>query len=284
MLSSATTGQLFRAKQISGPLASFQMRHISVARMLLQRGGRSMNRNEYAKMHDVEDRMWWYTGLHANLMIALEQTRIVLTSPVLDAGCGTGGFLARLGIDRPGVDRIGLDFETIAASLASEKSGASVCVGSIDRLPFAEGAFAAIFSADVLCHQSVDQRAALADFRRCLRPGGALVLNLPAYDWMKSAHDRAVHTARRYTSESAKRILAEAGFTSIATGYWNSILFPLMMLRRKVFATRGEASDVMPYARPMEAIFRKAMRVEQAILKRGIKLPFGGSVLAVGRK
>lgn len=243
-----------------------------------------MNRDEYVKMHEIEDRMWWYRGLHANLLEALRRSGGAGQGPVLDAGCGTGGFLACLRAAFPAIEGVGLDFEPIAVSLAAEKSGAPVCVGSIDALPFADGSLGAIVSADVLCHRSVAEAVALADFHRCLRPGGALVLNLPAYEWMMSAHDRAVHTARRYSAGSLGQKLREAGFSQVTTGYWNCLLFPLMALRRKVLATQGEQSDVMAYAAPLEAMFAAAMRVEGFLLARGVRLPFGGSVIAVARK
>lgn len=243
-----------------------------------------MNRDEYLKMHEAEDRMWWYRGLHANLLTALDRAGPLPPGPVLDAGCGTGGFLRRLARARPGTRHLGLDFAPVAAALAAEKSGAAVCVGSINAPPFAAGSLAAIVSADVLCHSSVEPATALAELHRCLAPGGVLVLNLPAYGWMMSAHDRAVHTARRYTAGGIRRDLHAAGFRRVATRYWNSLPFPLMVIRRKLVATRGSASDVMAYPPPAEALFRAVMRIENWLLRHGMALPFGGSVLAVAVK
>src|SRR5262245_28493501 len=152
-----------------------------------------MESAEYEKMHAVEERMWWYRGLHAALL-----GQLAAHAPaglVLDAGCGTGGLLKRL---RP--DSVGLDYAAIAARYARDKSDRPVVVGSINDLPFAAGAFAAAISADVLAHDSVDERRALAELHRCLRPGGVVILNLPAYAWLRSDHDRRVHQNRRYTS------------------------------------------------------------------------------------
>jgi hypothetical protein len=136
----------------------------------------------------------------------------------------------------------------------------------------------------VLCHRSVDERKALSDLHRCLADGGLLVLNLPAYDWMFSAHDRAVHTARRYTRSGLTTLLRSAGFAQVRTSYWNSLLFPLMVLRRKLLKTEGAASDVMPFPAPIEFLFRAVMRLENFLLRCGVALPFGGSVLAVAIK
>jgi SAM-dependent methyltransferase len=245
-----------------------------------------MDRAEYLKMDDVEERMWWYRGCHANLLAFYRRqaTPAAASLPLLDAGCGTGGFLRKLGAALPGNLLVGLDIEPIAIGLARQKGTASVCVGSIERLPFASNSLAAVFSADVLYHRGVDERQAVAELHRCIAPGGVLVLNLPAYDWLMSAHDRAVHSARRYTRTRLDALLREAGFARITTSYWNTLLFPLMVLRRKLFTTNRTTSDVMIYPAPIEALFRAAMRLETWALARGWRLPFGGSVIAAAVK
>ncbi len=232
---------------------------------------------EYDKMHAVEERMWWYRGLHANLLGQLAR-HAVPEAAVLDAGCGTGGLLKRLA-----GKAVGLDYAEVAARYAHDKSGRPVVVGSINDLPFAAGAFAAVVSADVLAHQSVHEARALAEARRCLAPGGVVVLNLPAYGWLRSEHDRRVHQPRRYTRGGVARLLDAAGFRAIFTTYWNTILFPLMVARR-LFFSGGDTGDVRLMPGPVEALFRSAVLLESRLLARGVALPFGGSVLAVGVK
>src|SRR5580700_10697067 len=123
--------------------------------------------------------MWWFAAAHANLlllyraMIGPEAAR----RPLLDAGCGTGGLLARLAADYPDRTIIGLDTDTASCKRAVARSARPACPGSVNALPFADAAFGAIFSADVLCHRDVDECAALAQFHRCLLDGGVLVLN-----------------------------------------------------------------------------------------------------------
>ena len=179
--------------------------------------------------------------------------------PLLDAGCGTGGLLARLAAEHREQSAIGLDADPFACARAAAKSGRPVCAGSVNALPFADGAFGAIFSADVLCHAGVDERAALAQFHRCLGDDGVLVLNLPAYHWMMSRHDLAVSNVRRYTRRRIARLLQAAGFGVVFAGYWNMVLFPLMVLTRKLLPDDGAAaSDVEPYPPPVEALCRAA--------------------------
>ncbi len=243
-----------------------------------------MERREYDKLNTLEDGMWWFQGNHANLLTAFRgRAEDAPLGTILDAGCGTGGLLTRLARDLPQWPSIGLDVDGGACAAAQMKSHRPVCAGSANALPFADGSLAAIFSADVLCHRNVDERLALGDFHRCLTADGLLVINLPAYQWLLSAHDHAVHNVRRYTRRRIRALLHGAGFSRIRMTYWNTILFPLMMLRRLAGAKHG-ASDVMPFPAPIERAFRSIMRFENMLLGHGVRLPFGGSILATAIK
>jgi SAM-dependent methyltransferase len=244
-----------------------------------------MDPAEYAKLDRLEDRMWWFAAAHANLrMLARGFGSPTAPDRVLDAGCGTGGLLVKLAADRPAAIVIGLDADQAACTRAKAKSALPVCRGSVNELPFADAAFSAIFSADVLCHRDVDERQALTQFHRCLRPGGILVLNLPAYRWMLSRHDAAVYNVRRYTRRGVARLLRDAGFRLLYASYWNAVLFPLMAITRKLLPSRGIVSDVKLYPAPIEALCRAATAFERALLKGGLRFPFGGSLIAIAGK
>ena len=160
-----------------------------------------------------------------------------------------------------------------------------MCAGSINDLPFANNALAAIFSADVLCHEGVDEHRALRQFHRCLCQNGWLILNLPAYRWMLSRHDLAVSNVRRYTATGLRRLLKVVGFRPVYISYWNALLLPLMVIARKLVPQdRGVISDVKLYPGSVEMLCRAATTLEAAILRRGVRLPFGGSILAVAVK
>lgn len=229
---------------------------------------------EYTLMDEAEGRMWWYRALHRRLLDALAP----VSGSVLDAGCGTGGFLAVLKDRRPDLIRYGLEWDPAAAARARTKAAALVARGSVNAMPFASGSFDAAVSADVLCHAAVDPNAALTELRRVLKPGGCLVLNLPAYQWLASAHDRHVHNARRFTATSAAGLLRRCGFARIRTGYWNGLLLPLMIAQRKILARGDSASDVAPFSPWLDATLHAATRIERHL---PASLPFGGSVLAI---
>lgn len=231
--------------------------------------------------------MWWFAATHANLLLLYRQLSGpgAARKPLFDAGCGTGGLLLRLAAEFPDRTVVGLDADAIACARAAAKSARPVCAGSVNALPFADGAFGAIFSADVLCHHDVDERAALAQFHRCLSDGGVLVLNLPAYKWMLSRHDAAVANVRRYTRRGVAHLLQAAGFRLVFASYWNIVLFPIMVLTRKLLPKgRGAVSDVRLYPAPVEALCRAATGAERAFLRCGMRFPFGGSVIAVAAK
>jgi SAM-dependent methyltransferase len=242
--------------------------------------------SEYEKLDRVEDRMWWFAAMHANLLMAAQRSALgEVDLPILDAGCGTGGFLARLAVKYCGKPVIGLDLDIEACTRAAIKSARPVCAGSINDMPFANDALAAIFSADVLCHEGVDECRALRQFHRCLSENGWLILNLPAYRWMLSRHDSAVSNVRRYTATDVRRLLKAVGFRPVYLSYWNALLLPLMLIARKLVPRdHGVVSDVKLYPRSVEMLCRAATALEAALLHRGFRLPFGGSILAIAVK
>jgi SAM-dependent methyltransferase len=243
-----------------------------------------MEPREYEKMADVEDRMWWYHGLHRHLLACVRRFLRGPDARVLDAGCGTGGLLRALGAGGIAGHLVGLDAWHPACRLAAERSGQPIVRGVLQRLPFDAGSLDCVVSADVLCHANVDPAAALREMRRCLRPDGVVVLNLPAYQWMLAEHDRRVQNARRFTRTGVRRLLGAAGFEPLYTTYWNTLLFPAMALRRLLPGSAPSGSDVHPYPPAVEWSCRVLLGLEYAWLAAGLALPFGGSVLAVARR
>lgn len=241
-----------------------------------------MEADEYIKLAQVEDRMWYFRCLHGRLSDALR--RGLGSAPaarVLDAGCGTGGFLQRLKRWQPGWQLTGIDLSPEACELARRR-GCTVVEGSITALPFPDGAFDAIVSGDVLYH-IVEHAEALREFRRCLRVGGVLVINVPAYRWLWSYHDVRVQSKHRFTRGELNRLLVAAGLRPTFSTYWNTLPFPLVVLRRKVFPPRNAESDVKLSSAPVEAVFNAAMALERAWNRIGGVLPFGSSVFAVAK-
>jgi SAM-dependent methyltransferase len=236
-----------------------------------------MEPGEYASMDAAEEGMWWYRALHGRLLDDLADVR----GRVLDAGCGTGGFLAMLGTRRPDLLRFGIEWDASAVRRARDKSGARITRGTVNALPFADGSFDVAISADVLCHAEVHPRIALGELNRVLRPGGSLIVNLPAYQWLLSAHDRRVHNLRRFTIRTTAALLKAAGFDRVRARYWNGLLLPLMIVQRKIIARDEIDSDVAPFSPWLNAMLHAMTELERRL---PFPLPAGGSILARAEK
>ena len=232
---------------------------------------------EYDLMDAAEDRMWWYRALHTRLLAELADVH----GDVLDAGCGTGGLLARLRLTRPDLRLIGLDWAEPACRRAGVKSGVQIVRGSGNALPFVDACFDAVIAADLLCHQAVDPGRALSELNRVLRPGGRLVVNMPAYAWLLSAHDRQVHNVRRQTAGQLAAMLREAGFRRVRTRYWNGLLLPLMVVQRKLLARDAASSDVAAFQPWLNVTLHAMTEIERRL---PFAVPAGGSVLATAER
>lgn len=243
-----------------------------------------MQVEEYRKMAGVEDRMWYYTALHrhvARSVFPLERQASAIK--LLDAGCGTGGLLKKLKTVFPRWKLMGADFSPMACELAAERTGLEIVEGSILKLPFPDNEFDAVVSCDVVCQVS-SPATAIQEFYRCLRPGGRLVLTMPAYQWLYSYHDRSVANLRRYTRGEVSTLLEMEGFKILRSTYWNTLPFPLAVLKRKLLPSSSKTSDVKLFPAPVEAFFDGLMGMEHGWLALGGRLPFGSSVLTVARK
>lgn len=245
-----------------------------------------MKTEEYRRMYEAEETQWWYAGMRAItaalLDPALARRGEAATRPrILDAGCGTGNNLRHL--SARGV-AVGVDLSDEALRFCLGRGVAAVR-GNVLSLPFADGTFDCVTSFDVLYHAWVtDDRAAVRELVRVLRPGGVLLVRVPALKALWGAHDEAVQSRHRYTRAEVADLLRDAGLVVERATYANTLLFPLLLLRRTADRLSGRhGSDVGFLPAPLEWLFRAALRVE-SVLVRLISLPVGASVFAVGRR
>ncbi|MHC4871599.1 MAG: class I SAM-dependent methyltransferase [Planctomycetota bacterium] len=252
-----------------------------------------MEKQEYRIMFEKENTFWWYRGLHDIVLKTLENlTAAERSFTLLDAGCGTGRLLEL--INSRFNDRIsckGIDFSEDALSFCNERNISDTSKASVCDIPFSENSFDFVTSLDVIYHQGVeDDIAALKEFKRILKPEGKLILNLPAYEFMKSRHDSAVHTARRYNSSTLKDKLSAAGFRTSKITYRNSFLFPLaftVRMLQKLVKDNSEnqkESDLSELPKAINIIFEKILFLENAIINNCFPLPFGLSVFCIAEK
>lgn len=235
-------------------------------------------------MYEAEEAQWWYAGQRAIATALLAPALPARRGGrrLLDAGCGTGYNLLELG--RLG-HATGVDLSTDAIAFCRER-GVRALRASVLALPFAEATFDAVTSFDVIYHAWVtDDRAAARELARVLRPGGVLLVRVPALRALWGAHDAEVQSRHRYTRPELVALLESAGLLVARATYCNSILFPVLFGRRtldRVLAREG--SDVGFLPRPLEWAFGKALIAEAALVRAGASFPVGASVVALARK
>jgi SAM-dependent methyltransferase len=227
----------------------------------------------------LEDTHWWFRSKRT-LVLSLLRRYGALAGPGLDVGCGAGGTLAVLAGQGAWV---GVDVDPVALGLSRRRSLARLAGGLAEALPFREGTFAACLCLDLLYHRNVgSEDGALRECHRVLRRGGLLLVTDSAFKWLRSAHDDAVHGARRYTRRELVARVRAAGFTPVLASYAYCLVFPAVAAVR--LARRGSAgSDVFPLPRPLNRALLGVQAVERALL-RVAPLPFGSSVVLVARK
>jgi SAM-dependent methyltransferase len=245
-----------------------------------------MNPREYEALYRTEDRHWWFVGVRREIAFELARE----TSGIfrwLDAGSGTGGLLGNLRL--PGsAAAFGVEVSQEGIAFSRSRGLRRLARASVSQLPFPDGTFDLVTSIDVLCHRGVEEPRALAEAYRCLRGGGLLILQVPAFDWLRSEHDDAVWTSRRYDRRKVGNLLSQAGFAVDRSFYRVALLFPAAAMRRllarRVRPEKEARSEVRPASPAANAFFGGILRLESALAALGLRFPFGLSVFAIARK
>ena len=241
-----------------------------------------MERVVFERMAEQDQHHWWFV---ARRRILADVVRRIVQPPkrarVLEVGCGTGHNLAMLG-EFGKLDACELD--AIARGTASDRLGRPVLEARLPNLSmFKAGSYDLIALLDVLEHVP-DDLGSLKAIRGLLKPGGALVVTVPANKWMWSAHDVAHHHFRRYTKSELARLFRQAGYDIQLHSYFNTLLFPAVAAARLIGKLRGNETpdDAMPGKRVNE-ILNKVFGFEAGLIGR-LPMPFGVSLIAVLRR
>jgi SAM-dependent methyltransferase len=233
--------------------------------------------------HRAENRHWWYQGRRRVLDCAIERLGLPEHARILDAGCGSGRNmveLVRLGAVT------GVELSGTSVELARERGVGEVLEGSVMDMPFDEGAFDLTVSLDVIEHLQ-DDVGALRELRRVTKPGGALLVTVPAYQWLWSGHDEINHHHRRYNRRTLLAAAESGGWHLESSTHFNSLLLPVAILLRalerfKPSTTKSSLDLWIPPA-PLNWALRQPLNLEAAVIGRGGSIPAGLSLLAVFR-
>lgn len=236
-------------------------------------------------MVTTEDWHWWYAGLHDLVLrvVRCEVGRAGHSLNILDAGCGTGRLCQLM---QPLGAVSGCDMHPLALEATAQRGIRAVWRCDLARDDMGAGTHDIITCMDVLYHRAVvNENLALQKLHHALKRGGLLILQTAAFECLRGAHDKAVHTRRRYRCREIVRLLTDTGFTIEFATYRLPVCFVPMLLWRRFSRLLTRRPD-MAFAIPpwVNGLLTTLVKMENHLICAGVRFPLGTSVFAVARK
>jgi SAM-dependent methyltransferase len=248
-----------------------------------------MKESEYPRFFAFETSHWWFRGLHSILIQTLNDIDVAARPLVLDAGCGTGGLMAKLRDNAVG-DIIGFDLSEEASHFWAKRNLSTACRASINDIPLPPDSIDVVFCVNVFECNEVDPEVAYAELWRITKPGGYIILSMPAHHWLGSKrHDAAINGSRRSTRKEFRAIMETRPITMKRMTHLFPLFLPLIAAWRFVtgilslFQNAAPQTDLAHLPKPINEILFRCTQVERCIVKH-MDVPFGSSLLAVARK
>jgi SAM-dependent methyltransferase len=247
-----------------------------------------MRTEDYEFLYQLEERYWWFVGMREITDAVASKDLAKKNIRILDAGCGTGYNLGHYASGDMR-DVYGLDIADAALAWVRKRGFRKIAQASVTEIPFKSESFDVVFSFDVLQQLPSDiNEAGIREMHRVLKPGGFLFIRVAAFEWLRSSHDEEVHTLHRFTRDELAEKIVDSGFTVERISYANTILFPVVLVRRflKRFGI-GAGTDVKPLPRGLawlDRIFRRMLLREAQWFRQGRTFPFGLSIICCARK
>ncbi|MCC2545879.1 class I SAM-dependent methyltransferase [Hymenobacter sp. BT175] len=236
--------------------------------------------------HQLEEQHWWFAARRSAVFDLVGELRVPSDAAILEIGCSGGPLL--LALRKAGYHNLtGIDLSEKGIALAQARGFSNVSVMDGARLEFADNSFDLVIASDVLEHIEDDAQA-LREWQRVLRPGGRLIVFVPAFPFLWSRHDEVNYHFRRYTGTDLRKVLTTARLQVERLSYWNfTLFFPtsvVRMLQRKTQATIGNSNgDLLKLPTVLNKSLRALIGLENLLLRR-INLPVGVSTFAIARK
>lgn len=240
-----------------------------------------MNNREYINMFELEETHFWFVSKRMFIEKYLAPVKSVV-SAILDIGSGTGGTTKWLG--KYGTV-VGLEKSLRAATLG-RKRGIRIIVGNAHKLPFKNSRFNLITLFDVLYHQQIfDIDVVLRETHRVLKSHGHILITDSALPFLYSKHDQHLFGKRRFTINQLEKHLLASGFTVIKSSYIFFSIFPLLLIKRKVFDffSHPKESEVGKVNKLANQLLISVLQLE-SILLPWVSFPIGSSVIILARK
>jgi len=245
--------------------------------------GGEMDKYHYDAEKTLDEFHWWYVGRRSILKNILDKyIGRIGKIKILEIGCGSGGnlgFLSKYG------DLSAMELNDDARIHAKSKNICKVKYGKLPNgIPFNEK-FDIICLFDVLEHIEKDDLS-LQTIYKYLNKGGKVIITVPAFMFLWSKHDEMSHHKRRYKKSQINNMLRCTGFTVNYSSYFNSLLFPIILIIRlfeRLINSSIRKNDLREENKIINYIFKKIFTLESMLLP-SVSLPLGVSIISIGRK
>ncbi len=244
-----------------------------------------MEKDFYLQYASVEDKHWWFVARRQIIQQVICGLSLPENAQILEAGCGTGGNLQML--SRYGAVSA-MELDEVACQLANQRQITRVKRGHLpDKIPFTSS-YDLILILDVIEHLDDDLSALEALYYK-LKPGGYLLVTVPAYQFLWSEHDEINHHKRRYRLKDLKHLVKKAKYQVSYGSYFNTFLFPLIAIVRslaKLLPKQNKhelSSDLVVPSKSVNKFLKWLFASERYLINK-FSLPFGVSILLLARK
>jgi ubiquinone/menaquinone biosynthesis C-methylase UbiE len=238
-----------------------------------------------SKYHELEENHWWFIGRRDIIFRLIKDYQRDVE--ILEIGC-SGGVLIEFLKKRGFLKLHGIDIDEKAIEICRQRVIKKVGVADAQETGFKEQQFDILIASDVLEHIKNEDKA-LLEWYRILKPGGTLIIFVPAFKFLWSNHDEVNCHYRRYSKSGLIKIVEKNSFKTERVSYWNfSLFFPISLVRffRKFLpGNRKRASDqLFEFNTVVNKTLEYILRLENKFLSTGINLPIGVSLFIIGRK
>lgn len=234
----------------------------------------------YEDMYKTEDTHWWHKAKRRFVGFLISRHIKKENIKILDVGCGTGKNMEEL--SKKG-EVWGVDISQEALLFCKKRNLMNVKQGEAEHLPFQKGTFDVVCVLDVLEH--VDDSVSIGEVGRVLNNDGYIIITVPAFGWLWSEWDEALHHKRRYTKGQLKKLLTDEGFLVLRNTYIHSFLvFPIFVIRKlKQLQQKKYSSDFQINNPMINSLLLFVSKLEQIWINR-YDMPFGTSILCIAQK
>ncbi len=244
-----------------------------------------MDKQLYEKFFDLEDKHWWFQA-RKNIVFELlshylEKDSLNGNFRALDVGCGTG-LIAKEMENKYKINVTGIDNSPKAVRFCKRR-GLKIILNAAEQINQPASSSDLVTALDIIEHLKKDS-AALEEFNRVLKMKGLLLVTVPAFQFLFDSHDVINHHKRRYTTGELKQKVESAGFEVVKISYYNTFLFPLVLIAKLFKKITGSSSTNLTEVNHLLNYVLKSIFSKESAFLKYFNFPFGVSIICFAKK